>query len=97
MFAQQPLCLPKNRQMSTHLYYHYLKKIVSKHASQIVCLHLSERNALCAVDYFLPEVPLNELTWPSLTIEDVSHNVLEVLLYHSSLLSKIHSLSLDVG
>ncbi|CAF2092971.1 unnamed protein product [Rotaria magnacalcarata] len=29
MFAQQPLCLPNNRQMSIQLYCHYLKKILS--------------------------------------------------------------------
>ena len=93
MLAQQPLCLPNNRQMRIELYYHYLKKIVSKHASQIVCLHLSERSAPCTVDYFLSEVP----SLKAVTIEDISRNVLEVLLYHCSFLSKIHSLSLDVG
>ncbi|CAM4974813.1 unnamed protein product [Rotaria socialis] len=66
MLAQQPLCLPNNRQMSIQLYYYYLKKIVSKHASQIVYFHLSERSASCAIDSFLPEVPLNKLTWLSL-------------------------------
>ncbi|CAF4558061.1 unnamed protein product [Rotaria socialis] len=66
MLAQQPLCLPNNRQMSIQLYYYYLKKIVSKHASQIVYFHLSERSAPCAIDSFLPEVPLNKLTWLSL-------------------------------
>ncbi|CAF1233584.1 unnamed protein product [Rotaria magnacalcarata] len=50
------LCLPNNRQMSIQLYCHYLKKIVSKHASQIDYLHLSERSAPCAVDYFLSQL-----------------------------------------
>ncbi|CAF1389734.1 unnamed protein product [Rotaria magnacalcarata] len=50
MLAQQPLCLPNNRQMSIQLYCHYLKKIVSKHASQIVYFHLFERSAPCAID-----------------------------------------------
>ncbi|CAM4843973.1 unnamed protein product [Rotaria magnacalcarata] len=63
MFAQQPPCLPNNQQMSIQLYCHYLKKIVSKHASQIVYFHLSERSAPCAIDYFLSEVQLNKLTW----------------------------------
>ncbi|CAF2060583.1 unnamed protein product [Rotaria magnacalcarata] len=53
MFAQQPLCLPNNQQMSIQLYCYYLKKIVSEHASQIVYFHLSERSAPCAIDYFL--------------------------------------------
>ncbi|CAF4490009.1 unnamed protein product [Rotaria socialis] len=66
MFAQQPLCLPNNRQMSIQLYCHYLKKIVSKHASQIVYFHLPKRNAPCAIDYFLSDVRLNKLTWLSL-------------------------------
>ncbi|CAF4464034.1 unnamed protein product, partial [Rotaria magnacalcarata] len=55
MLAQQPLCLPNNQQMSIQLYCHYLKKIVSKHASQIVYFHLSERSAPCAIDYFLSD------------------------------------------
>ncbi|CAM4841190.1 unnamed protein product [Rotaria magnacalcarata] len=59
MFAQQPLCLPNNQQMSIQLYCHYLKKIVSKHASQIVYFHLSERSAPCATDYFLGVVGEN--------------------------------------
>ncbi|CAF4920385.1 unnamed protein product, partial [Rotaria socialis] len=44
MLAQQPLWLPNNRQMSIQLYCHYLKKIVTKHPSQIVYLYLSERS-----------------------------------------------------
>ncbi|CAF4550317.1 unnamed protein product [Rotaria magnacalcarata] len=66
MFVQQSPCLPNNRQMSIQLYCHYLKKIVSKHASQIVYFHLSERSAPCAIDYFLSGVRLNKLTWLSL-------------------------------
>ncbi|CAF3253539.1 unnamed protein product [Rotaria socialis] len=46
MLAQQPLWLPNNRQMSIQLYCHYLKKIVTKHPSQIVYLYLSERTQL---------------------------------------------------
>ncbi|CAF3219418.1 unnamed protein product [Rotaria socialis] len=65
MFAQQPLCLPNNRQMSIQLYCHYLKKIVSKHASQIVYFHLPKRNAPCAIDYFLTHDNIeNELLLP---------------------------------
>ncbi|CAF1317571.1 unnamed protein product [Rotaria sordida] len=100
MLTQQPLCLPNNRQMSIHLYLHYLKKIVSKHASQIVYLHLSERNAPHAMNYFLSEIRLNNLVWSTLkavTIEDIPRHVLEIFLYDCSFLSKIHSLSLDVG
>ncbi|CAF1289503.1 unnamed protein product [Rotaria magnacalcarata] len=66
MFAQQPPYLPNNQQMSIQLYCHYLKKIVSKHASQIVYFHLSERSAPCGIDYFLSEMPLNKFTWLSL-------------------------------
>ncbi|CAF4987161.1 unnamed protein product [Rotaria sp. Silwood1] len=100
MLTQQSLCLPNNRQMSVHLYLYYLKEIVSKHALQIVYLHLSERNAPHALNYFLSEVPLNNLVWSALkavTIEDVPRHVLEILLYDCSFLSKIDSLSLDVG
>ncbi|CAF4433341.1 unnamed protein product [Rotaria magnacalcarata] len=74
MLAQQSLCLPNNRQMSIQLYCHYLKKIVSKHASQIVYFHLSERSAPCAIDYFLSEVPLNNLSKIQPLSLDVSYH-----------------------
>ncbi|CAF2029011.1 unnamed protein product [Rotaria magnacalcarata] len=77
MFAQQPPYLPNNQQMSIQLYCHYLKKIVSKHASQIVYFHLSERSAPCGIDYFLSEMPLNKFTWLSLKASlslDVSYH-----------------------
>jgi hypothetical protein len=100
MLQQQPLYLPNNRMMSFEVYHSYLTKIIPDHSSQIVHLHLSEHRAPHAVDWFVNQVPVNELDWHSLkavTIDDVPRHLLEKLLNNSSLLSNIHSLSLDIG
>jgi hypothetical protein len=100
ILAQQPLCLPNNRYMNRDLYFDYIHSIVPEHASQIVYLHLSERYASHAVDYFWRELPLSKLTWPALkavTIDDVPIGMLGILLYDSGLLSNIHSLSINIA
>jgi len=100
ILAHQSLCLPNNRLMTPKLYCNYLTKILPKYASQIVYLHLSERHAPHAVDWFNSVLPSNSRFWPALkavTIDDIPREVLEILLRDSSFLHKVHSLSLDVG
>jgi hypothetical protein len=86
--------------MNFDLYLDYITSIIRNHVSQIVYLHLSERRAPHAVNWFLSEVPLKTLTWPTLkavTIEDVPPDALETLLKDSPILSNVHLLSMDVG
>jgi len=86
--------------MNLNLYNDYLTKIIPEHASQIVHLHLSERRAPHAVEWFISKMPLNNFDWPALkavTIEDVPRDILETLLADVSLLSEIQWLSLDVS
>ncbi|CAF3150668.1 unnamed protein product, partial [Rotaria sp. Silwood2] len=100
MVKQQPLCLPNNRMMNFKLYHTYLMQILPKNSSKIVYLHLSERRAPDAVDWFVNKVPLNELVWPLLkavTIEDIPCHLFETLLNDSSILSGIHSFSFDIS
>jgi hypothetical protein len=85
--------------MNFDLYLDYITSIIRNHVSQIVYLHLSERRAPHAVNWFLSEVPLKTLTWPTLkavTIEDVPPDALETLLKDSPILSNVHLLSIDV-
>jgi hypothetical protein len=99
ILAQQSLCLPNNRRMKFGLYIHYIS-LLPNYVSQVNYLHLSERRAPHAVNWFVSEMPLDKLTWPALkavTIEDVPCHILESLLYDSALLSHVHSLSIDIG
>jgi hypothetical protein len=99
MLVQQPLYLPNNRHMHFNVYLDYINSIISKHVSQIVYLHLSERYAPHAIRQFISEVPLKTLNWPALkavTIEDVPFYILSSLLNHSSFLSNVYSLSYDI-
>ncbi len=100
ILAQQPLCLFNNQYMSRDLYLDYINSIVLKRASQIVYIHLSERYAPHAGDFFWREFSRSKLTWPALkavTIDDVPLGLLGILLYDSDLLSNIHSLSINVA
>jgi hypothetical protein len=100
ILKQQPLSLPSNRSMNYRLDCDYLTKIIPKHVSQIVYLHLSERRAPHAVTQFISEVPINSRFWSALkavTIEDVPRDVFEELLSHSSFLLKVQSLTLDIS
>jgi len=100
ILAQQSLCLPNNQYMSLDLYLDYINSIVLKHASQIVYIHLSERYAPHAVDFFWREPSLIKLTWSALkavTIDDVPLGLLGILLYDSNILSNVHSLSINVS
>jgi hypothetical protein len=86
--------------MSLDLYLDYLNSIVLKHTSQIVYLHLSERYAPYAVDFFYRELHLDKLTWPALkavTIDDVPLGMFGILLYDSTLLANVHSLSVNAA
>ncbi|CAF1047873.1 unnamed protein product [Adineta steineri] len=95
---RQPLCLPDNRYMNFDVYYDYLTLIITKHTSQIVYLHLSERYSPHAVEFFRNEIPINKLNWFSLkaiTIDDLPLGLFGVLLYDTTIFSHIHSLSLN--
>jgi len=99
MLEQQPFYLPNNRMMSFKVYHTYFTEIIPDYASKVVYLHLSERHAPHAVDRFINEVPLDELIWSSLkavTIEDIPRHLFETI-NNSSLLTKIHSFSLDIS
>ena len=97
ILAQQPLCLPNNRQMTYELYRSYISKI-SDYAPQIVYVHLSERHAPHAVDELLAEVCEDSFTLPALraaTIEDLPPDTFLVLVDSStSLLTEAQSLSI---
>ncbi|UJR11811.1 hypothetical protein I4U23_015991 [Adineta vaga] len=95
---RQPLCLPNNRHMTLDVYYDYLTSIIPKHTSQFVYLHLTERYAPHAVEFFRREIPINKLTWFSLkavTIDDLPLGLFGLLLYDTTVLSHVHSLSLN--
>ncbi|CAF2975513.1 unnamed protein product [Rotaria sp. Silwood2] len=100
VLTRQPLFIPNNRNMNISLYFDYLTSIIPNHLSQIVYLHLSERYAPHALDYFISTVPLEAHNWPALKaviIEDVPFHALEILLDDNFLLSKAHFLSIDIG
>ena len=99
ILAQQPLCLPNNRQMPYELYRNYISK-VSCYASQIVYVHLSERYAPHAVDELLAEVCDDSFALPVLkaaTVQDLPPNTFLSLIEDSSLLSKAQSLTFDMS
>ncbi|CAF5221365.1 unnamed protein product [Rotaria magnacalcarata] len=100
ILARQPLFIPNNRNMNISLYFDYLTSIIPNHLSQIVYLHLSERYAPHALDYFISTVPLEAYSWPALKaviFEDVPFHALETLLDDNFLLSQAHFLSIDIG
>ena len=99
ILAQQPLCLPNNRQMPCELYQNYISKI-NDYASQTVYVHLSERYAPHAVDELLSEVCDDSFTLPALkaaTIEDLPPETFLTLIEKSSLLTKVQSLTVDMS
>ena len=99
ILAQQPLCLPNNRQMPCKRYLDYISKISDEYASRIVYVHLSERYAPHAVNDLLAEECEYPFTWPALkaaTIEDLPPNIFCSLIADSSLLTEVQLLTFDM-
>jgi hypothetical protein len=100
ILAQQPLCLPNNRQMPCDLYLDYISKVSSDYASRIVCVHLSERVAAHAVHDLLAEECDEPFTLPALKaaiIQDLPPDTFLTLIEDSSLLTKVQSLTVDMS
>jgi hypothetical protein len=98
IFSKQKLCLPNNRGMSRQVYHQYLTSILPTRQSQIVSLHLSERCAPGAVQWFLdtciyllPNFPLR-----TLTIEGVSRQIFDLLLSKLHIFPHLQHMNIDI-
>ncbi len=98
ILSKQKLCLPNNRGMSRQVYHQYLTSILPTRQSQIVSLHLSDRCAPGAVQWFLdtciyllPNFPLS-----ALTIELVSRQIFDLLLSKLHLFPRLQHMTIDI-